>query len=307
MAKTGSFAYKRRPLTVNKEFRATSSTPRHAPTVTQSPLRVSGGSDASTRRVGGAAITRSPLIKQQQRARARDNGVDLDARLTTTLRPRQHQRPIQTRTKPVATLNSIARARNQLAQSPTTTTIGRFGPFPRRQQPQPLSVAANPPAVAQQRPQSTASSALQTPLVFKQQPQRFVPIGPDLVRIVADLAADTWRYFQRDPTVIGYLRDLEDYDWNYNNDAARPDLQRPARELLRQEVSGEFAFWLRTILYNYVRLDVDCLVGGCTATTGAAESWRNCAILDVVWKAMRRQTATNGGVAQRDVACKSTS
>jgi hypothetical protein len=39
----------------------------------------------------------------------------------------------------------------------------------------------------------------------------------------------------RDPTVIAYLRDVEDYDWAYTG--GRPDLERPAR-IFQQQVKN---------------------------------------------------------------------
>lgn len=51
------------------------------------------------------------------------------------------------------------------------------------------------------------------------QPPQFVPLQRAWA---APLASDN-----RDPTVIAYLKDLEDYDWSYTG--GRPDLERPAR------------------------------------------------------------------------------
>ncbi|KAI6233499.1 hypothetical protein M3Y99_00907000 [Aphelenchoides fujianensis] len=93
---------------------------------------------------------------------------------------------------------------------PKSQPAGRVQPKPLPQQPQQAIVQWN-------------GQPQRQPLQVASQPQQFFA-PPQSRAWAAPLAVDT-----RDPTVIAYLRDVEDYDWNFKGE--RPDLELPARLL----------------------------------------------------------------------------
>ncbi|KAI6190758.1 hypothetical protein M3Y97_00153400 [Aphelenchoides bicaudatus] len=139
--------------------------------------------------------------------------------------PRQHQSPTQNRPPPNLQANFINAHKRPRTSSPQPITqkprlpTRKINTQPRRPlkqrvrqfDPAPLKVATLRPFANQQPPQFV-------PLQQQQQRAWAAPLVPD----------------NRDPTVIAYLHDLEEYDWTFAGE--RPNIEAPA--LAFQQANG---------------------------------------------------------------------
>ncbi|KAI6181754.1 hypothetical protein M3Y98_00863100 [Aphelenchoides besseyi] len=152
------------------------------------------------------------------------------AAFTSTVRP-MHSNRVTTKKQKKTDLFDISALSRALfggtksGQKPSNSNYKPKQQFPNRQQPQPLPTNNKLP---NQQPRPRPLQVAQQQPVFQSQP-RFIQQVPQTRAWAAPVVVDT-----RDPTVIAYLKDLEDYDWQYAGE--RPDLDLPARLLKQQQV-----------------------------------------------------------------------
>ncbi|KAI6216748.1 hypothetical protein M3Y95_01260700 [Aphelenchoides besseyi] len=224
--------------TVNSKI-TTTNRPNVQPNLPSKPQFVSGNA-RSQPLVQPSIVDRSPVnlrpqndakISNKLSPRPNPNAKHVStAAFTSTVRPMHSNRVTTKKHKKVDLFGISALSRaifggSKSGQKPSNVNYKPKQQFPNRQQPQPLPTNNKQPN-QQPRPRPL-QVAQQQPPVFQPQPQ-FIQQVPQTRAWAAPVVVDT-----RDPTVIAYLKDLEDYDWQYAGE--RPDLDLPARLLKQQQ------------------------------------------------------------------------